>query len=211
MKKLIPIILVLSLMFTFCACGSKAEAAYDKADPAAPAGKAAAEEKSIEEEWGDIGDQAEIKTEKGVSYIYVTLPEGFAGTDATQKDIDAKAGKAYTSGKLNKDGSVTLKMTKQQHQMMLDSYAATIEKDLLDMCDGTSYAISKITHNDKYTEFDVYLTTNQLGIGESVAAFSFYVYGMMYNTFSGHQGEKVTVNYYGANGNLISTSNSEDM
>ena len=210
MKRIIPIVLILSLMFTFCACGAKAEAAYDGA-AATPAGAGAAEAQSVEEEWGDIGDQAEIKTEKGVSYIYVTMPEGFAGTDATQKDIDAKAGMAYTSGKLNKDGSVTLKMTSAQHKMMLDSYAATIEKDLLDMCDGSTYAISKITHNDRYTEFDIYLTTNQVGFGESVAAFSFFVYGAMYNMFSGRQGEKVTVNYYGANGSLISSTNSTDM
>ena len=210
MKRIIPIVLILSLMFTFCACGAKAEATYDGA-AATPAGAGAAEAQSVEEEWGDIGDQAEIKTEKGVSYIYVTMPEGFAGTDATQKDIDAKAGMAYTSGKLNKDGSVTLKMTSAQHKMMLDSYAATIEKDLLDMCDGSTYAISKITHNDRYTEFDIYLTTNQVGFGESVAAFSFFVYGAMYNMFSGRQGEKVTVNYYGANGSLISSTNSTDM
>ena len=210
MKKIIPIVLILALMFTFCACGTKAEAAYDGA-AAAPGSAEAAGAQSFEEEWGDIGEQAEIKKEKGVSYIYVTMPEGFAGDGATQKDIDAKAGMAYTSGKLNKDGSVTLKMTKAQHQMMLDSYAATIEKDLLDMCDGSTYAISKITHNDRYTEFDVYLTTNQVGFGESVTAFSFFVYGAMYNMFSGRQGEEVTVNYYGANGNLISSTNSTDM
>ena len=204
MKKLIPVILILSLMFTFCACGAKAEAAYDT-------DTAAEEELSIEEEWGDIGEQAEIKKEKGVSYIYVTMPEGFAGTDTTQKDIDAKAGTAYTSGKLNKDGSVTFKMTRQQHQLMLDSYAASIEKDLIDMSDGSTYAISKITHNDRYTEFEVYLTTNQVGFGESVCALSFYVYGTMYNMFSGRQGEEVTVKYYGANGNLISTSSSTEM
>ena len=193
------------MLFGLCACGAAAEAAYENAGTAAP--EETEETDPILEE---LEKQGNVKTENGVTYVYVTVPEGFAGGEVTQKDLDARAGMAYTSAKLNKDGSITYKLTTIQHRAMVDSYAASIEKDLLSMI-GDGYAFTKIVHNDTFTQFDCYLSTPTVGFTEEVSAFSFYVYGAMYGMFSGRQGETVVVNYYGPSGSLIKSSNSKDM
>lgn len=206
MKKILSALLMLTMLFALCACGSSAEAAYDKAGIDTPADG----ETEVDPLLEDLAEQGNVKTEKGVTYVYLTVPEGFAGGNATQKELDAKAGMAYTSATLNKDGSITYKLTTIQHRAMVDSYAASIEKDLLSMI-GDGYAFTKIVHNDSFTQFDCTVSTPTVGFTEDVAAFSFYVYGAMYGMFSGRQGETVVVNYYGPNGSLIKTCNSKDM
>ena len=126
MKRLFAILLIMTMLFGLCACGAAAEAAYESAGTSVP--EETGETDPILEE---LEKQGNVKTEKGVTYVYLTVPEGFAGGNATQKELDAKAGMAYTSATLNKDGSITYKLTTIQHRAMVDSYAASIEKDLL--------------------------------------------------------------------------------
>ena len=129
----------------------------------------------------------------------------------TQESIDSKAGETYTSGKLNDDGSVTYKMTKKQHKAMLGSIKQGIEDGLDNLVNSSDYAFKKIEHNDDFTSFDAYLSTDEVGIDESFMVMGFYLYGGMYGLLSGHENENITVNFYSSNGDLIDTANSSDM
>ncbi len=208
MKKLIMIVLVLSLAFAFCACANSADAAYVKSE-AEETGTA--DDGIFDPAWADFEKQGMLKTEKGVTYVYITLPEGYTDSSVTQKDIDAGAGMSYVSGTLNKDGSVTYKMTKIQHMAMADGYAAKIDKELQNLVEDEYYSFKRISHDDRFTVFDAYLTTDQVSFSEDITAFNLFIYGAKYALYNGRQGDKITVNFYSSGGQLISSSDSSSL
>ncbi|MCR5449767.1 MAG: hypothetical protein K6F23_10255 [Solobacterium sp.] len=170
------------------------------------------EDDEIEDEgWEKLESLGKVQTENGIFFVYITVPADIVGTDVTQEKIDANAGETYTSGVLNEDGSVTYKMTKKQHKAMMDTIKESLDNALQDMVDDEKNAITEIRHNKDFTEFDVTLSTNELGLTESFLVLGFYVYGGMYAIFSGEEAANICVNYYAPDGTLIDTANSADM
>ncbi len=94
---------------------------------------------------------------------------------------------------------------------MLDYNTKSIDGALREMVDSSDYAFTKITHNDDFTVFDAYLSTEEVGLAEGFMAVGFYMYGGLYALFTGRQADNIAVNYYAAGGNLISTANSSEM
>lgn len=171
---------------------------------------ASAEENIDDPAWETLNSLGQVQTENGLFYVSVTLPAELAGEGITQEKLDAGAGERYTSAVLHEDGSVTYKMTKKQHKAMLDSLFETIDNALQEMTQSGQYAISEITHNKDFTSFDVRLTTEELGMTEGFMVMAFFMYGKMYNLFTG-QNNDIIVNYYSAAGDLIETANSANM
>ena len=233
MKKCVCFLLAMVLMFSLCACGNSSSAGDipasntsetsstgastgepETSPDTAPADTVAdaSEDDSIDDPaWNELESLGKIETENGLFYVSITMPADFVGSDITQESIDAKAGETYTSGKLNADGSVTYKMTKKQHKAMLDTIAKGIDDGLQQMVDSPDYAFTKISHNDDFTVFDAYLSTEQVGFTEGFMAMGFYMYGGMYALFTGKEVDNIAVNYYSPSGNLISTANSSEM
>lgn len=213
-KNIVCIILALCMLLALCACGGSSSSeeknrdSGDTADISAPKN----EDDTIDDEaWDDLSSLGRIETENGLFYVSITLPEAFVGEDVTQASIDANAGRTYTSGKLNDDGSVTYKMTKKQHKAMLESISGNIEETLQKMIDSPDYSFTRITHNSDFTSFDVYVDAEEVGFAESLMVLGFYMYGGMYSVFTGKEVENVAVNYYSSSGALIRTANSSDM
>ena len=237
-KRMICCALALCLLLSLCACGSSKAPATQAPAPAAESGKETtvpsdsgvpaentdanepadttpepeSEDDGIDDAaWDTLESMGKIETENGLFYVSITLPADFVDEDITQESIDANAGEIYTSGKLNDDGSVTYKMTKKQHKAMLDGITESIETSLQDLVDSSDNAFTKIDHNSDFTTFDAYLSTEELGFAESFMVLSFYMYGGMYSIFTGNEVDNVSVNFYSAGGELISTANSSDM
>lgn len=236
-NRIICLVMALGLLLSLCACGSTADPkVVETQAPVADSGDTTPAEAADSAEgtnsesvadpvpaqeneddgiddaaWDKLESMGKIETENGLFYVSITLPADFVGEDVTQESIDAKAGENYTSGKLNDDGSVTYKMTKKQHKAMLDSISESIEKSLQEMIDSPDYAFTEITHNDNYTSFDVHLSTEELGFAESFMVLGFYMYGGMYNVFTGQEVDNIEVNFYSSSGKLINTANSSDM
>lgn len=228
MKKSLNVLLTLFLVFFLCACGgsssvggttttntetvttSDIETTVTSSEAEIPV--SVSEEESVDDSaWDELKSLGKIETENGLFYVSITMPAEFAGSEITQESIDANAGEMYTSGKLNDDGSVTYKMTKKQHKAMLDNITQSIDEGLQEMVDSSDYAFTKITHNDDFTVFDAYLSTEEVGVTEGFMAMGLYMYGGMYGLFTGHQADNIAVNYYSSSGTLISTANSSAM
>lgn len=169
--------------------------------------EAESEEEIEDEGWDKLDALGKIETENGILTATITIPADLAG-DATQEDLDAKAGVSYISGKKNDDGSVTYKMTKSQHKAMLDKLAESFEESFAEFVEGDDFAFTKIEHNKDFTQFEVTCSTSELGLAESFSALTFYMSGGMYGVFSGEKPEKVVVSFYDPDGKLISTADS---
>lgn len=235
MKKIVAIILTGCLLASVTACGGGG-AASKEAESTAPAQesivpdseKNPAQESPVESTvessaestasedvdntaWDTLESMGNIETVNGFLTVSITMPKDFVGEDITQEALDEKAGERYVSARLNEDGSVTYKLTKKQHKDMMGEIVAGIDESLQGMVDGTDYSFTEIKHNDDYTVFDVTAGGDELGLTDSFATLAFYMYGGMYGIFTGKTPEKVIVNFYNPNGDLISTADSSNM
>lgn len=102
-------------------------------------------------------------------------------------------------------------MTKKQHKAMLNSIVSDLESSFEKMVQSEDYSFTSIKHNKDFTQFDVTVSTDELGFAESIATMMFYMAGGVYGVFSGKQSEKVIVNYYNASGKLINTADSSKL
>ena len=213
MKKFLAILLSVSLIISLTACGGSA----DTSSGSSSASQSIAEAESSESgdniddsAWDELEALGNVETENGILTVSITIPAELVGDEITQEELDANSDNSYISAKLNEDGSVTYKLTKQQHKAMLDEFVETMNQSIQEMIDSEDYAFTDIKYNDDFTQFDVTLSTDEVGLAEGFAALAFYVYGGMYGLFSGHTADNITVNYYDSNGNLIDSANSSD-
>lgn len=107
MKKILCLLLALSILLSVTVCGrdtSTPDSSPSQSQPAKSNGEG--------EELDVIGD---IDVDSGLFNVTLTVPADFIG-EVTQEQLDESAkGNGYKSATLNDDGSVTYIMTKVQH------------------------------------------------------------------------------------------------
>lgn len=163
-----------------------------------------------QEGWDKLKAMGNIQTENGILTVTITLPADLA-KGMTDEELDAGKGENYLSAVRNQDGSITIKMTRQQHSNMMAQLTENFDSSLQEMINDETYTISNITHNRDFTVYDVTLEGTELGFSDSFTVLSLYMYGGMYGVFSGQRPEHVIVNFRDPNGNLIETGDSADM
>lgn len=163
-----------------------------------------------QEDWDKLAAIGDVQLENGIMTVSLTVPADLAQY-TTQETIDAGIGTQYQSAIRNEDGSITYKMTKAQHQAMVEQLAVSFDRSLQELVDDESHMISNITRNDDFTVFDVTLDGTELAMSDAYTAFGLYMYGDMYGVFNGSRPEHVIVNYYDPNGNLIDSGDSATM
>ena len=174
------------------------------------AGSVSDEEKQLQEDMDELSKIGDIEVENGILTVSITLPAEYM-EGVTQEQLDAGKGTTYQSATLNDDGSVTYKMTKQQHREMLKSMSDSVDQSMQELIDDDNYMITGITHNDDYTVFDVTLEGTEVGFADSFTSMVFYMYGGMYGIFSGTETDHVVVNFLDPDGNVIESFDSKNM
>lgn len=203
MRRIIACLITSILITTFTATSFNAETTSQSETVGTPSASEDAFEKM--EALGNV------EVENGILTVKITLPAEYVGPDVTQEKLDEEAGEDYQSAILNSDGTVTYKMTKKQHQDMLSSLKENIDSSIKKMVDDNeNYAIESIDYNDTFTEFNLHMESNTVGLGDSYAVITFYMAGGIYGIFSGEQPDNIVVNYYDPDGNLIQSGNSND-
>lgn len=236
MKRLVVFILITSILISLSACGSKGnsdniptvtENSAELVTPVVDIQEASGtgiekdqeyvseevtEEDNLVTDMSELEAIGDVEVENGVLTVSITMPADLVDDATTQEELDKGAGEYYRNALLNEDGSVTYKMTKEQHRAMLDSITEGFDQTLQEMIDDNqTYSFAGIKHNENYTVFDVTEDSNTVGFTDSFSTFVFYMFSGMYNIFSGNEVENITVNFYGPSGNLIQSSNSADM
>lgn len=203
MKRFLAVVLSLSMIFAIASCSGNTNGSV------ATSATTTNEDDTIDDKaWDGLKAIGQVKTENGLFIATLTLPKEIVGDEITQEKIDANAGESYISGRLNEDGSVTYKMTKKQHKEMLDVIVESFEKSFNEMLQNEDLSFTSIKHNDDFTQFDVTVSGDSLGLADTLATAEFYTAGGMYGIFSGKKAERVVVNYYSSTGKLINTADS---
>lgn len=216
-KKLLIMALFAALSLCISACGDKEGNSDSSAStpqqqaPSEPSsttqGNAETESKTNDEVSGTIG------VEENLFSVEITIPADFVG-EQTQEDLDNFSKEnGFKSVVLNEDGSATYTMTKKQHEDMLSEMRQQLNSNLEELIGSVDYPnFTKIEANDNFTEFKITTKSTELDIAESFSVMAFYMYGGMYNVFSGEEVDNINVKFINeSTGELIVESNSKDM
>lgn len=176
-------------------------------------GKTKSEEKTNEENIQETENE-QISVDKNIFSVELTIPYDFTDGETTQQELDQTAKEmGYKSIKLNSDGSITYKMTKEQHKELLEETRKSLKESLQEMIGSEEYpTFTDIQTNDNFTEFTVMTTSEELNLTESMSTLLFYFMGGTYNAFSGEDVDNISVKYININsGEIISEANSKDI
>lgn len=212
MKGILAFVLA-ALLLTGCAAKTAQNEPAEAASPEVSAAPAV-EEKPIEEPISEE-EATTISAEKASgNTIELTVPADFIGEEVTQDDLDAEVGKAdgFISATLNADGSATYVMTEERHNDLMTELGQNIDTELANMADSSDYPnIVSVSASNDYTTFTVTLSTDTVGLQESIMVMAFYMYGGMYNAFNGTPADNVSVQFVNQSGTVLESANSRDM
>lgn len=155
-----------------------------------------------------------IEVDEGLLNVEITVPPDFLEEGATQEDLDEAAKEeGIKSITLNDDGSATYIMSKSKHDEMMAGIRESIDESMAEMIDPETYpTFVEVTSNDDYTHFTVKLSSNEVGLSESISVLGFYMLGGLYNAFNGTPVDDVTVSFVNADtGDIIQEAHSSEM
>ena len=155
-----------------------------------------------------------IEVDEGLLNVEITVPPDFLEEGTTQEDLDKAAKEdGIKSITLNDDGSATYIMSKSKHNEMMAGIRESIDESMAEMIDPETYpTFVEVTSNDDYTHFTVKLSSNEVGLSESISVLGFYMLGGLYNAFNGTPVDDVTVSFVNADtGDIIQEAHSSEM
>lgn len=216
MKRIVCFVFLFSVMLSLCACGSGPKGHDPTGSTSDPAEETAQPVGVDDPTTSDPGLDPiwSVDVESGLFDVTITVPADFLDEGTTQEQLDAQAkDSGFKSITLNDDGSATYVMTKSQHKEMVDGISQSIEESLSEMANSEEYPnIVRIETNGDYTQYKVYLNTEEVGLSESIAVLGFYMFSGMYHVFNGTEPGNVNIQYISeATGGVIEEANSSDM
>lgn len=164
----------------------------------------------LDRSWEDLNAQGLLVTENGTVYAQAVVPQDYTG-EVTQDGLDAEAGESYTSATLLEDGSIIYRMTEEQREKTLLNLAARFDGEIAGMVSSGRYTFTAIKHNADFSEFDVFLSVDEVGTEEYYAVLDLYAFGEAFSLYAGCEGERYVVRFYGTDGNLLTTFDSSEM
>lgn len=204
MKKALSLLLAFIAACNLVACGGATSSSGENAPVTSTS--IASSSQSAESETQNI------EVEEELFDVVVTLPADLVG-ETTQENLDAAQNNHFHKATLNSDGSVTIEMSKKQHNALLSTLSESTTEQLNKMVGSEEYPdITAIDVNSDFTKFTVTTKNAEISLPESFSVMAFYIFGGMYNAFSGNSDAEITVEFVNADsGKVISTANSSDI
>lgn len=156
-----------------------------------------------------------VTVDENLIDVTITLPNDFFTTfDTTAEEYVAglqDENHNFKNVVLNEDKSVSITMTKAEYKKMMSEMEEGMESSLQEIIDDENFTVKAIDHNKDFSEFNVTMSSNELGFADSFLVLSFAMLGGFYQMFDGNENPQVIVNFIGADGNVINTWNSTEL
>ena len=185
--------LVLIILILLCSCGNK-NGNVSKSD-------------------NSTNNEETITIDKNLVDVSITLPNSFfEAMDTNAEDyVESLDSTLFKKSVINSDGSVTITMSKANHEKYMNDMKVSFDESLQEMANDDSLSIDSIEHDDDFQTFTLKLSKNEVGFAESFSAIAIAMLGGVYQTFNGSQNSHVVVNYLGPDGNLLNTWDSDSL
>lgn len=156
-------------------------------------------------------DDNSVQVDKEIFDVTITIPASWyeeTDEEISQSKLDEQyKDSGFKSVTLNDDGSVTMVMSKSQHNELMEELKKSIDESITELINDENCSYNEIKYNKNLTQFDVILSTNEANFYDSMACLTLYFSGAMYNIFNGTETKDILINLYDVNGNLIDTYN----
>lgn len=147
---------------------------------------------SADEKNRDLDDEKETQEEKGVSVdkglfnVELTLPASLL-EDQNVEDVIEEAESEGIKVTKNEDGSLTYKMSKEQHKKMMSEMKTSLIETIEEWKKSEDFAsIQDITYNKDFSEFTLVVDKNKYENSfDGLAALGLGMSGAMYQIFNG--------------------------
>lgn len=152
-------------------------------------------------------EAAHAQEEETVTVVIPTVYEEVK----TQEEADRIREKnGYKSVALEENGSLTIVMTKSQHDELIRDFRTSVDKGISEIIGaGGDSSIEKIEYNEDYSIFTVTVTEEEIGVIERQAADELIMYGALYHVYTGNDADRIRVDYVNAkSGEIIETADS---
>lgn len=152
-------------------------------------------------------EAAHAQEEETVTVVIPTVYEEVK----TQEEADRIREKnGYKSVALEENGSLTIVMTKSQHDELIRDFRTSVDKGISEIIGaGGGSSIEKIEYNEDYSIFTVTVTEEEIGVIERQAADELIMYGALYHVYTGNDADRIRVDYVNAkSGEIIETADS---
>ena len=152
-------------------------------------------------------EAAHAQEEETVTVVIPTVYEEVK----TQEEADRIREKnGYKSVVLEENGSLTIVMTKSQHDELIRDFRTSVDKGISEIIGaGGGSSIEKIEYNEDYSIFTVTVTEEEIGVIERQAADELIMYGALYHVYTGNDADRIRVDYVNAkSGEIIETADS---
>ena len=181
--------------------GQAAEAAEGKT------GEAAADTEAPGSADGEGTSSEAGKVKETVTLVIPTVYENVTTQEEAEK---IRTENGYESAVLNEDGSLTIVMSRSQHDEMLDQFRKSVDEGIKEIIQAVEDStIEKIEYNDDYSKFTVTVSGDELGLAERQAADELVMYGTLYHVYTGNDAERIQVDYVSSGtGEVIETADS---
>ena len=189
MKKLVLLIVVLSIVLS--GCGAK----------------------NNEEKKESSTNAADV--DESLFDVTITLPNSFFESfDTTAEEYvnsNEKNKERFKEVKLNDNGSVSVTMSKSDYKQMMSELEENIERSLQDVVNSEDYNVEAISHDSRFTRFEIKLNTNEVGFAESFLVVGFTMLGGIYQMFDGNEKPQLEVVFTNSSGQEIKTWDSDSL
>lgn len=182
MKLFKGLFLLSSTALILAACGG--DSSEETSSTAEEVEQDTSESSNLEEE------SENIEVDKGILSTEVTLPADFAESfDPSEMDLEESN---YTE---NEDGSLTLKLSRAQHQELLDSMKESVDASIEQLkTDDTYTSFEDIQYNDNYSEMSISVDREAYESGmDGFGIFALALPAMYYQVFEGTAPEDLEV------------------
>ena len=152
-------------------------------------------------------EAAHAQEEETVTVVIPTVYEEVK----TQKEADRIREKnGYKSVALEENGSLTIVMTKSQHDELIRDFRTSVDKGISEIIGaGGGSSIEKIEYNEDYSIFTVTVTEEEIGVIERQAADELIMYGALYHVYTGNDADRIRVDYVNRDsGEIIESADS---
>jgi hypothetical protein len=144
-----------------------------------------------------------ITVDKNIFTVDVTLPASFyEGENITQAKLNADAAKkGYGKATLNKDGSVTLRMSKAEHSKAVAEMKKSVDDYIRETVNDSPKVFREITYNKNMTEFNISVDKAKFeeDLASGMIGFGIGMLSAYFQWFNGIENPKTAIKLIDAN------------
>ena len=164
----------------------------------------------------ETGSQVEV--DKGLLNVEITIGADMLETfDETAEEFKASLEENeevdFKDVTINEDGSVTFKMSKSDHNKMMDEMLKSIDSSIAEITQNKEdYPnVIDITHDKDLLNWKVKMSSTEKTISESFLCFGLAIQSVFYHGFNGDKQADVVVDYVDEDGNIFDTWSSKSL